>query len=192
MEKFVFKYESYGFGCTTITMKAGEQEVVFYASYIGRNPLEDILEALAEMICDDYDDCELFWSSEPGTLRVTIDKEDSNAHILVDEFDLDADYRKVEDAQWLKRIDTVIPLMQLVDVVVKEAERNLLFHGLVGFSTDWCDHTDVFPISAYLRLKGIGNEIGDDDLRKSSLVEEIQLLSQLLKDYEVNTRIFRR
>ena len=180
MEEFVFKYESYGFGCTTITMKAGEQDVVFYASYNGRNPLEDILEALAEMVCDDEDGCQLFWLSEPGTLRVTIDKEESNAHILVDEFDQDVDYRKVKDAQWVKRIDTVIPLAQLVDVVVKEAERNLLLHGLVGFSTDWCDHIDVFPISAYLRLKGIGYECGDDNLRKSSLEEELRLLATLV------------
>lgn len=179
MEEFVFQYESYGFGCTTITMKAGTQEVVFHASYVGRNPLESILEALAEMVCDDYDDCQLFWESEPGTLRVTIDKEELNAHILVDVFDQDVDYRKVDEAQWVKRIDTVIPLAQLVDVVVKEAERNLLLHGLVGFSTDWCDHTDVFPITAYLRLKGIGYECGDDDLRKSSLDEELRLLATL-------------
>lgn len=88
-------------------------------------------------------------------LRVTIDEDDSNAHILVDEFDQYVDYRKVDEVQWLKWIDTVIPLAQFVEVVVKEAERNILPHGLVGFSTDWSDQTDVFPISAYLRLKGI-------------------------------------
>ena len=187
MEEFVFKYESYGFGCTTITIKAGKQEVVFHASYIGRNPMESILEALSEMVCDDYDDCQLFWASEPGTLRVTIDKEEAKAHLLVDEFDQDVDYRKVKEAQWVRRIDTIIPITQLVDVVVKEAERNLLLHGLVGFSTDWCAHTDVFPISAYLRLKGIGYEFGDDDIRKSSLEEELQMLNSMLKKSEANT-----
>ena len=185
MEEFVFKYESYGFGCTTITMKAGTQEVVFYASYIGRNPLEDILEALTEMVCDEYDDCQLFWQTEPGTLRVIIEKEDSNAHILVDEIDQDVDYHKVKNEQWVKRFDTVVPLTRLVDVVVKEAERNLLLHGIVGFSTDWCDHTDVFPISAYLRLKGIGYECGDDNLRKSSLEEELRMIDSLLMKGDV-------
>lgn len=179
MEELVFKYESYGFGCTTITIKAGTQEVVFHASYIGRNPLENILEALAEIVCDEYDHCHLYWQSEPGTLRVTIGKEESNAHILVDEFDQDVDYRKVKEAQWEKRIDTVIPLTQLVDVVVKEAERNLLLHGIVGFSTDWCDHTDVFPLSAYLRLKGIEYSYGEDDIRISNLDEELKVLATL-------------
>ena len=179
--EFTFRYESYGFGCATIKMSTCKQNVIFDASYIGVNPIEDMLETLAETVCDNYDDCQLFWSSEPGTLLVTIEKEESNAHILVDEFDQDIDYRKVNDAQWVRMIDTVIPLMQLVDVVIKEAERNLKLHGLVGFSEDWCDHTDVFPLSAYLRLKGIGYECGDDNLRKSSLEEELQLLSGLLK-----------
>ena len=67
-----------------------------------------------------------------------------------------------------------------MDVVAKEAERNLLLHGLVGFSTDWRDHTDVFPISAYLRLKGIGYECGDDDLSKSSLEEELRVIGCLM------------
>ena len=72
MEKFTFKYESYGFGSATVRISAGTQMVAFNASYIGRNPLEDILEALPEMVFDEYDHCQLHWLSEPGVLRLTI------------------------------------------------------------------------------------------------------------------------
>ncbi len=45
MSDFTFRYESLGFGNATVKMSTEEKEVLFYASYIGRNPLEDILEA---------------------------------------------------------------------------------------------------------------------------------------------------
>lgn len=181
MEKFTFKYESYGFGSATVRISAGTQMVAFNASYIGRNPLEDILEALPEMVFDEYDHCQLHWLSEPGVLRLTIKVVNEDAYILVEEFDQDIDYRKVDEAQWMKGLKTMIPFTHLVDVVVREAERNLLLHGLVGFSEDWCDHIDVFPISAYLRLKGIKHECGDDDLMKSSLEKELSMLNAILR-----------
>ena len=180
MEKFTFKYESYGFGSATVRISAGTQMVAFNASYIGRNPLEDILEALPEMVFDEYDHCQLHWLSEPGVLRLTIKAADADAHILVEEFDQDIDYRKVKDAQWVKKLETVIPFTHLVAIVVREAERNLQLHGLVGFSEDWCDHTDVFPISAYLRLKGIKHKCDDDDLMKSPLEKELSVLNTIL------------
>ncbi len=179
MRDFFFRYESYGYGCATVKMRAGTQEVLFNASYIGNNPMGDMLEALHNMFNDDRD--ELYWMSEPGVLRLSIEVQEGIAHITVEESDLDVDYRKVKDAQWKKKLETVIPLTQLVNVVVEEAERNLLLHGLVGFSEDWCDQTDVFPMSAYLRLKGIDCICGDDHLRRSSFEEEILMLTHLLK-----------
>ena len=181
MNDFDFRYDSYGFGNATIKMSAGAQEVVFNASYIGSNPLDDLLQALADMVYEEYDHCLLRWMSEPGILRFRVDVVDgAEAHLLVETFDGDVDYLAVKDAQWQRQLETDIPLALLSEVVVKEAERNLRLHGLVGFSEDWCNHTNVFPISAYLRLKGVGYKFDDKDLKKSSLEEELATLSALL------------
>lgn len=64
--------------------------------------------------------------------------------------------------------------------MVKEAERNLKLHGISGFSTDWMSHSDIFPMSAYLILRGINPTIGLDDLRYSSLEEELRIIQTLL------------
>ena len=184
MNEFVFRYDSYGLGSATVTLSDGNQDVIFDASYIGRNPLGDLLEAVAEMFCNNQDHCKLHWISEPGILRLNIKKKNGEAHILVEEYDEDIDYRKVGDDQWGTKLDAVMTVKRLADAVVSEAERNLRLHGLVGFSEDWCDHVDVFPISAYLRLKGIVSRFGDNDLRTSSLEEELAMLRGILKQDE--------
>ncbi len=133
------------------------------------------------MVYDEYDHCRLHWMSEPGVLQLSIEVREGNAHITVEEYDQDTDYCKVKDAQWEKKLETTIPFSHLVNVVVKEAERNLLLHGLVGFSEDWCDHRDVFPMSAYLRLKGLDVICMIDDLQCTSLAMEVEVLQSLLE-----------
>lgn len=177
---FVFRYESYGFGCTTVTIKAGMQAVVFHASYVGRNPLDDFLQMLPDMVDGLEDRCYMYWQSEPGTLQVAIELDDKTAHLVVSEMDQDVDYKRVPDTQWVRRIDAVLPFKQIVDTVIEEAERNLRLHGLVGFSEDWCDHEDVFPLSSYLRLKGVKYGFGEKDIKTSSMAEELEVLKTLL------------
>ena len=181
MEEFVFKYESFGFGCTTVTIKAGTQVVVFHASYIGRNPLDDFLQTLPDMVDGLEDRGYMYWQAEPGTLQVAIELDGKDAHLVVSEMDLDVDYRKVPDTQWIKRIDAVLPLKQIVETVIDEAERNLRLHGIVGFSEDWCDHVDVFPLSSYLRLKGVKYGFGENDIKISSIAEELEVLRIIIE-----------
>ena len=180
MEEFVFKYESYGFGCTTITIKAGKQAVVFPASYIGRNPLDDFLQMLPDMVDGLEDRGYMYWQAEPGTLQVAIELDGEEAHLVVHEMDQDVDYRKVPDTQWIRRIDAILSLKQIVETVINEAERNLRLHGIVGFSEDWCDHVDVFPLSSYLRLKGVKFGFGEKDIKTSSIAEELEVLRILI------------
>jgi len=181
MAAFMFKYESEGFGWARVKMCAGAQSIEFHASYIGRNPMESMLEALVWMKFED-DDSRFYMSSEPGELRVTMEKDGDDVRIQVDECDeFIADYHKIKEEQWMRKLETIVPFERLIDVVVKEADRNLLLHGMVGFSEDWCSHMDVFPMSAYLRLKGVNFTVEEGDQRKSSLALELTILQVLLR-----------
>lgn len=181
MKSLNFRYESTGFGNAIIIMAAGGQAVRFDASYIGPNPLGDLLEALADMIESQGDKCFLTWQSEPGTLRTEIHLNCGTAHLLVYESQrLFSNYDQPNDGHWQKMIDADVLFQDIIDVVVKEAERNMKTHGISGFSADWMSHCDVFPMSAYLKLKGIKPTVGQDDLRHSPLEEELRVLQTLI------------
>lgn len=156
------------------------QDVEFDASYIGRNPLGDMLETLSEMVHEGCESSRLRWLSEPGALQLSIDVKDGNAHLCVEELVHGRGCPDIRDGQWMKKLDTSVPLDRLAAAVVEEAERNLLLHGIAGFSEDWGDHSEAFPMSAYLRLKGIDVSCGDDDLKRSPLEKELDILCSLI------------
>ena len=167
-QEFSFRYDSYGYGSATISIKIDSKEIQFHASYIGSNPLCDLLEGLSGIIDKEYDHCRFNWLSEPGNLIFDIKVDRFNyAHILVKE--------KIT-------IGTLIPLCDFIQIIVKEASRNLVLHGLVGFSKDWCAHEDVFPVSAYLRLKGVDFSIGDNDIAISSISKEVKKLGDIIPE----------
>ena len=181
-EDFTFRYESRGVGNCDVMMSAGKQYCSFYATYLGRNPQWSILTALDDMNTNEPDHCELRWFSEPGCLRTCIDSSEGYAHITVDEFNQDKDSTSIEENEWTRKINARIPFKRLVQVVLAEAERNIRRYGIVGFSKDWCDHMDVFPVSSYLSLKGITTEWDCDDIQTSSLEKELEILNQLHGD----------
>ena len=74
--------------------------------------------------------------------------------------------------------------LDTVEKVLQEAERNVRQQGLVGFSRTWFPATfvgvvEVFPISAYLTLKGIKYRIGDHDVVHSDYLEEMSIMNSL-------------
>lgn len=104
MNAFDFRYEPIGFGNAIIKMAAGEQSIKFDASYIGPNPLGDLLGALADMMEDQEDKCYLTWQSEPGTLRTEIHLNDGIAHLLAYESQgLFSNYDQPNDGHWQKK-----------------------------------------------------------------------------------------
>lgn len=182
MNSFDFRYESTGFGNAVVKITTGEQYARFNASYIGPNPLGDLMEALSDIIEGQEDKCFLTWQSEPGALRTELHLTDGIAHLMVYESpELFSRYDQPDDGFWQKKIDAEVLFQDIVDAVVKEAERNLKLHGISGFSADWMSHCDVFPMSAYLILKGIKPKVGQDDLRNSSLGEELHILQALIQ-----------
>ena len=155
----------------------------FDATYIGPNPLGDIMEVLSEMVDGSEGECSLTWGAEPGMLLLEICLNKEIAHLVVKESDdLWSRNPNKDSAGWTNRIEANLDFYSFVDVVIKEAERNLRLHGITGFSDDWMNHIDVFPMSAYLKLKGIRSEFkkGEDYRKSSPLKEELQLLQQLL------------
>ena len=170
---FTFRYESTGVGCSTVKIAVGEQSVEFDATYIGPNPLGDFMEAISEIVDGNEDEIALSWSNEPGSLQLEMQVKDQVAYLVVKESpDLLCPSEK-EGGQWTKKIDAIVDFNCVVDAVVKEAERNLQLHGIAGFSDDWMIRRDVFPMSAYLKLKGIKSEYEKgDDYRKSSPLDD--------------------
>ena len=158
--QFTFNYDSNGVGCATVKLAVGEQCVKFDATYLGPNPLGDILQSLAGMVEGLDNDCVLTWCSEPGTLNLRILVKGELAHLLV------------EDSGWGIKIDADVPFREFVEGVVKEAERNLQLHGIAGFSEDWATHYDVFPLSAFFKLKGVSLHYNNDGGCNSSIEEK--------------------
>lgn len=187
-DDFGFRYESKGDGWARVEMSAESQKCSFLASYIGRNPLEDMLLALDYLSVYDNDDYVMQWESEPGLLRVELEREVGFVHIIVDGECEEASRRglsefigvsNISNDVLIHRIDVDVTFETIVRVVVEEAERNLRKHGIVGFSKDWSEFRESFPLAAYLSLKGV-TSISDGDLLESSLEREVEILKTLL------------
>ena len=176
---FIFKYEATGYGCANLFIMYGEQKAEFQPTYVGRNPLWTMLTLLSDLI-NGYDDCgRVQWNSEPGEMVLEINVKNGMAHLVVREFDYSYKYKKDDEAHWITRIVAELPLSQIVRVMIDEVERNIRLHGIVGLSESWERNDDVFPINAYLQLKGVKSYFAEDTTRISSLNKEIRILKKL-------------
>lgn len=187
MQNFTFRTESDGYGWVKVKIAAGSQDVTFYASYLRSYPLRDALKTLRYILSRDkeepaYHEPEYMeWESEPGCLVVSLQiLEDDNLLVRVKE-NAHGNSWHISETTWETKLETVLPLAEYKDIIIKEAERNLVLHGLVGMEDDWMSGPDVFPLNTYLALKGIRSTEGPDQLKTSSLVEELKILNSLLE-----------
>ena len=180
-EHISFRYEATDYGSSNIEIQYGKQKVVFHPTYMGSNPLWCLLSILPDLVTGYEDHGYTHWSSEPGELRLVISVNNKGlAKLLVKELDELYDYKEQDEARWIIRLEAELPLSIIVNAVIEEAERTIRELGIVGFSESWERDGEAFPISAYLRLKGIKSHVRPDTTRKSSLKKELGILSQLL------------
>ena len=175
---FFFSYDSEGVGSAGVRIGIGNQEARFGATYMGSNPLEDMIEAADQMksgYCGHYS---LRWSSEPGAMRVDMEVRGDVVDMVVRM--TGGDYLREEDVvDWKEKVKGGVPVDEFRSVVLAEARRNLLLHGIVGFSRDWSDDRDVFPMAAFLSLMGVESREREDGTCASSLQDELGLLTGL-------------
>ena len=176
---FIFRYDATDYGSADLFIKCDEQKAEFRPTYVGINPLWSMLTILPDLV-NGYDDHGIVhWSSEPGEMKLEINVKKGLAHFVVKEFDIAYDYKNEDGAHWITRIDAALPLSQIVQVITSEVERNIRLLGIVGLSESWDMNGDVFPINAYLQLKGVKPYVTQDTTRISSLDKEIRILKQL-------------
>ena len=186
MQDFTFRTDSDGYGWVKVKIAAGSQEVTFDASYLGSYPLSDALYTLRTLLNRDKEESSyhkpmyMEWESEPGCLVVSLELLDNDNLFVKVEENVDGNSGHDSDATLVTRLETEIPLAEYKDIIIKEAERNLVRHGLVGMEDDWADGPDVFPLNVYLELKGIRSNDGPGKLKTSSLAEELRILNALL------------
>ena len=174
-EGFFFVYDPEGFGWADVRIGIGEQEERFGASYIGHNPLEDMMEAANGLAREGYDRWLLRWESEPGTMEVELESDGEEVSVMVRRTNGDA-YIEMENCVWEEKVRGVISLAELKEVVLEEAKRNLLLQGVVGFSKGWCEERDVFPMAEMLSLMGIEAKTNEDDRAVSPFAKELEKL----------------
>ena len=178
-EKFEFHYEPTDYGSSDIMFRYGEQMVEFHPTYMGSNPLWCLLIILPDLMAGYDDKCYTRWSSEPGEMRLSITTERGLAHLLVEEFDMDYEYKEDDKAHWITRIDATLPLKHIVKVILDEVDRNIRYYGIVGLCESWERNGNVIPLNAYLKLKGIKPYTMQSSTYISSLNNEQHILNKL-------------
>lgn len=178
--QFSFRYESCGVGIADVIIRSGVQEAIFHSSYIGPNPLKDMTEAVADLLLEKTERCFLHWKDEPGTLSVELNREEDTLYILVKEYEGDRNEGENDD-KWKTSIDAEVPFQEVIETVRQEAERNLRLHGIAGFTRDWIQEEEAFPLAALLVLRGIKVESDHDTwICQSSFEREVEMLKEIL------------
>ncbi len=180
-----FEYRLSGLGWADGFIEVKEQQCYFTASYL-TNALDDFLEAIISITpsCVPHDELQqqstFQFCAEPSGTRWIL-KRVKNDHIYVQVIS----YKDIDhEIDPEKEMEIEIPLLQFVEIVVKELDLLIKTHGLVGYRECWYEHD--FPLTNFLKLKNYylthkGYEVTEYEekgceLLKTNIEKDIQLL----------------
>lgn len=172
-------------GCEKVTLRFGQDiEILFYASYVGQEPLNSMLDSLYEFECgyehdDDDDDDEsrlkYVWYDEPGTISFDVTKRSSTLlmHICND---------KEEDGINVEQWHICLPYEVYKQGIIDAALLALKRCGCKGFNSNWSDGTNGIFIGKLISVLTSKSKIYDADNNcRSDIKEELQTLMDLLQ-----------
>lgn len=180
IDRFSIKVKSLSYGCEDISLFFNDQEIYFFASYMGYEPVTTLIKSLVWLERDvEGVDCmtdSFEWLDEPGSMKFDLRKELQEDHIRIrikyDNCVDDPSYHREKD--WCFEM----PYSLYRQTVLGTALRVLKEYGLNGFNESWADNPDTFPISSLISL--LGNELSyneEGDNFHSDLMGEFKLLA---------------
>lgn len=185
IDRFSIKVKSVSYGCEDISLFFNDQEIYFFASYMGYEPVTTLIKSLVWLERDvegvDYMTTSFEWLDEPGSLKFDLRKDLQEDHILIrikyDNCVDDSLYHREKD--WCFEM----PYSLYRQTVLDTALRVLKEYGLNGFNESWADDPDTFSICSLISL--LGNELSyheEGDNFHSDLMGEFKLLAKKMEE----------
>ena len=178
-DKLSISVTSIDVGSMPITLHINNTKIIFYASYIGSNPIVDLINVMDNInnkYCIDTNGnyCEnevsIWWLSEPGILYLTFKNlpPSDNLYIVIDHKPHE------DDSPDNQHFEICVSMKAFIDEINRISMQLLKKYGLLGFRDSWADgFRGEFPVAAWLSLNGIGTDGCESsfDLEKQFMVK---------------------
>ena len=181
IENITIKVTKISYGNQDIEILFDGERLSCSASYIGSDPLGDLIRIAAAFTFDrTRDKYTTKWEEEPGIMEFSVRRDEvfySNLHIEAKEtgnfIDPETNLPWKQDVKYHFEVS----LGTFREAVVKEALRVLKTYGLRGYGGSWCDGWDSFPVTTLLILLGDNSTFDEEsEIYRSRIKDELQLL----------------
>lgn len=190
VNSFSISVKSLSFGSEEITLIFDGQEIPFYASYIGPEPISSLVESLVRLEEEienmDYTRYHITWSDEPGTLDFEMSKEKFEDHIQIK---IKFDNCGIEQYHKTGNWEFEMPYSLYRQTVLNTALKVIIEYGLNGLNDSWADGKDTFPFGSLVSLLGGQSAYHEEsDSFRSNILDELKVLTDsIAKWQEQNT-----
>ena len=184
INSFDIEIKSISWGSEDIVLTFDNQEISFYASYIGLEPLSSLIEsliALEEEIENlDYTQFFIQWHSEPGVLDLEMYKDKGKDHMKI-VIKRDNDNMEVGDDTVAETFE--LPYSSYKKTVIDTALKILIKYGVKGFNDSWSNGTETFPFGSLVSLLTADSSFNKakEDFH-SDIFEELECIRQALNN----------
>ena len=182
VNSFDIEIKSLSWGSEDIVLTFDNQEVSFYASYLGEEPLSSLIEsliALEEEIENlDYTRFFIQWHSEPGVLDFEMYKDKGKDHMKII-IKRDDDNMDVSDDSVAETFE--LPYSLYKKTVINTALKALIKYGVKGFNDSWSDGTETFPLCSLISLLTKSSSFNEESCH-SDIFEELECIRKALNN----------
>lgn len=186
IESFDINVKSLSYGSEEISLTFGNQEIPFWASYIGPEPISSLVESLVgledEIENVDFTRYFISWSDEPGSLDFEMYKNKFEDHIL-----LKIKFDNCDTGQYHKTGNWEFEMAYSLykQTVLNTALKALKKFGLIGFNDSWANGKETFPFCSLISLLG-GQTLyhEESDSFRSNIFDELALLTNKLSIWQ--------
>ena len=197
VKEFDISIGDFAYGWEDIKLRFDNTTISFMASYMLRDePMSTLITSI--VVLENKEECENIetiewkteWGDEPGALGIHFSKTKNEdlmkIHIYHPEYQLldnDTKYYRNQPYYEEETWDFVIPYSLYKSEVIRSALKMLKQYGLRGANANWADGYETFPLNTLLKVMGRNvtrNE--DEDCYRSNIFEELEFLTQALKE----------
>lgn len=184
VDSFDIKIESLSWGSEDIILTFNDQNISFYASYIGVEPLSSMIDSLIaleeEYLNLNYTRYFTKWQSEPGILDFEMNKDKGKDHMKII-IKRDNDNMDVSDDSVAETFE--LPYSLYKKTVINTALKALIKYGVKGFNDSWSDGTETFPLCSLISLLTKSSSFNKaEESCHSDIFEELECIRKALNN----------
>ena len=149
-ENFAINVRRLSYGWETIQLVFDDTTVEFLASYLGCEPLSNLIENIKQLLYIPH--YSTTWTSEPAYMKIdfSVDEKREVLEVLIE-----TDFQLPDDEVTPFRYQFEVRFDVFKAEVIRAGLDVLRTYGVVGIDQSWSDGPNVFPIATLLRLMGM-------------------------------------